>query len=211
MTPAAFALLSFLGIPTGYTGDSVAECRAAAQAWQEDFRYVTEVDAYASMGEGMQHALVFGVAGFAPAVGLELQRGSDLPAVSLAWSATLPVGPVTACRSSRHSHDLYTLQPLRLVAEGGVVIRSHPWPYLRPGVRAIWHRSAWPLGVGAGLGSTLAVMPGRRGAASISPELLLHTGKCCAPGYWLLTLRADFFYPRSEPTAAVASLTFAFW
>ena len=59
--------------------------------------------------------------------------------------------------------------------------------------------------------ATLAAMPSQHGAASISPEVLVHYGRCCAPGYWLLTLRAYVFYPRRYPTTASANVSLAFW
>ena len=192
-------------------GDSPAQCAAAEKTWLEESRYAAEPEVYASMGDGLANAVLFGVAALAPSAGLEGDGGHDRPALALAWSATLPWGPVTACRVGRHSHDLYMLRSLRAVLEAGVLIRSSASPYVRPGLRAIWHRSAWPVGVGAGLGSTLALMPDTRGAASVSPELLLHYGKCCEPGYLVLALRADLFFPRTYPMSAVASLTFAFW
>jgi hypothetical protein len=192
-------------------GDSPSECAAAEAAWQEDFRYVTEAQVYSSMGDGYVDLFVGYLAAIVPAVGLEVERGNGLPAATISWSASLPFGPVTACGSSRHSRNLYELRTLRAVLEGGVVIRSPAWPYLRPGLRAIWHRSTWPLGIGAGVGSTLAHIDNAHAAASLSPELLLHYGSCCAPGYWLLTLRGDVFFPRREPATAVASVTFAFW
>ncbi len=209
----ALAILAFVfGLPGGVlAGDSPAECAAAQAAWREESRSAAEPEVYASMGDGIAKAALFGVAAVVPSVGIELDRAHDGPALALAWSASVPFGPVTACRSGRHSRDLYRLRALRAVLEGGVVLRSSAWPYLRPGLRGIWHRSAWPLGIGAGLGTTLALMPDAHGAASVSPELLLHYGRCCDPGYLLLALRADMFFPRRYPTSALASLTFAFW
>jgi len=204
----ALVLAPFLGV---HAGDSPAECAAAEETWLEESRYAAEPEVYASMGDGMANAVSFGLAAITPSVGFEVDREHDRPAFALAWSATLPWGPVTACRASRRSHDLYTLRSLRAVVEGGVLIRSSTTPYVRPGLRAIWHRSAWPIGVGAGLGSALALTSDKHGAVSVSPELLLHYGRCCAPGYLLLALRADVFFPRTTPASAVASVTFAYW
>jgi hypothetical protein len=75
--------------------------------------------------------------------------------------------------------------------------------FARPGLRAIWHRAARPVGIGAGLGSTL-VWFDSHGAASISPELLVHFGHCCHPGYFTLSVRAGRG-PTVHETAAPAS------
>ena len=210
----ALVSASFLGVASAArAGDSPSECTAERAAWLDraaraDF---DEAAVHASMGDGIANSLLFGIAALVPAVGLEIERGHALPAASLAWSVSRPFGPVTACSTARYSGDLYELRSLRATIEGGVVIRSRPWEYLRPGLRAIWHRTAWPLGVGAGLGTTLALMPEQQGAASVSPELLLHYGRCCGFGYGLLTLRADVFFPSRYPTTATASLGFAVW
>jgi hypothetical protein len=83
--------------------------------------------------------------------------------------------------------------------------------YLRPGLRYVWHRSAWPFGIGAGIGSTLAWTESQQGAASISPELLVHLGHCCEPGYIIVAVRADTFFPRRAPAALIANVGIAFW
>jgi hypothetical protein len=191
--------------------DSMADCIRAREALEAGIPQITEVDVYRSMGEGFYDMGMYALAGIVPNVGVEMERGADLPAVALSWSGSLPFGPVTACRTPRYSHTLYIFRPLRAVIEGGIVIRSPVWEYLRPGLRAIWHRSSWPIGVGAGVGSTLAALPGMHSAASVSPEILVHYGACCAPGYWLLTLRADVFFPRRFPATASANLGLAFW
>jgi len=208
-------LIAWLGIGAlsgeARAGDSPAECAAAEDAWRNRPTRFTEADAYAGMGDAIAAPMFMAAAAMVPTVGVQLERGRDLPAATLSWSASLPFGPITACRTARFSNDLFEFQSLRAVLEGGVVIRSPAWPYLRPGLRAIWHRSNWRMGVGAGVGSTVALMPGQHGAASISPELVLHYGNCCGYGYGLFTLRADVFTPRRYPTTASANLGFAFW
>lgn len=191
--------------------DSMEGCIRAREGLEANVSQLSEVDVYRSMGDGFYDMSVFTLAGLFPNVAVELERGADLPAFALSWSGSLPFGPVTACRTTRYSHTLYVFRPFRAVLETGIVIRSPVWEYLRPGLRGIWQRSSWPIGVGAGIGSTLGAMPNQHGAASISPELLVHYGRCCAPGYWLLTLRADVFYPRRYPATASANLGLAYW
>jgi hypothetical protein len=213
MRCGACALLLVVGLAgTARAGDSPSACPTEPSSSRDpQARDFGELDGYTRMGPGLRDAFNLGLAAVTPAVGLEIERGRDLPATSLAWSASVPFGPVTACQPRTYSHPPSELQSLRATIEGGVVIRAPAWPYLRPGLRAIWHRSTWRLGVGAGIGSTIALMPGQHGAAAVSPELLLHYGRCCDSGYWVLALRTDVFFPRRYPTTAGASIAFAFW
>ena len=41
--------------------------------------------------------------------------------------------------------------------ERSVILSGARTPFVRPGVRAVWHRSNWPLGVGAGFGAALVL------------------------------------------------------
>jgi len=192
--------------------DSPGACAGLDEAarWRFNHQPTTEADVYRSMGEGIGDEIIGRFIAFVPSLGLELERSSPSPGLAIFWTATLPFGPVTACRFSRGG-NLYVLRPLRLVIEPGILVRKPFCAFLRPGLRAIWHRSAWPLGLGAGIGSTLFVSDADRGSASISPELLVHYGRCCAPLYFLLSIRADRFFPRRQPDAVTASLGFAYF
>jgi hypothetical protein len=199
-------------MPGAGSGNSPRACAEAREFESARFArgMVAETELYMSMGDGYRAMAAFYLAAFVPNVGMQFERGSSTPGLALSWSATMPFGPVTACRSSRYG-SLQELYSLRAVIEGGLVFRSPVQPFLRPALRAIWHRTTWPLGVGLGLGSTLAVLHGDHGAASISPELLFHYGGCCGPGYFQLSVRGDLYYPRSEGSATVASLGFVAW
>jgi hypothetical protein len=196
-------------IPT--SGDSPRVCAeiAAAERERRAHQPITEMDVYRGMGDALPATLVMTWAAFVPTLGLQLRRGSRAPSATLSWPGSIPVGPTTACRFSS-SGNLQELRSLRVVLEPGVVVRSPVSLFLRPGLRAIWHRSAWRIGVGAGLGATLLWADRSRFAPSISPELLLHVGRCCGPGYLLVSLRADHYAGR-EPDSAAASLSFTFW
>jgi hypothetical protein len=171
---------------------------------------ITEADVYASMGDGYYAMAVSVLAAIVPNVGGQLERGAGAPALILSWSVSLPFGPVTACRVARYTHSLDELRSLRVVLEPGVIIGNGLRVFARPGLRAIWHRAAWPVGIGGGLGSTL-VWFDSHGAASISPELLVHFGHCCHPGYFTLSVRADRYLPRREPDTLAATIGLTFW
>jgi hypothetical protein len=204
--------LHALPTPLGASGDSARACAALADDQRARLSHgaITEMDVYRSMGDGYAAMAIMQLAMIVPTLGLHAQRGSSAPGMTISWPGQLPFGPVTACRVSTRG-SLEEHRPLRFVFEPGIVVRSPLSVFLRPGVRAIWHRSAWRLGIGAGIGSTLVWIDSDRGAASISPELVMHFGRCCGPGYFLLSLRADRYYPRREPDSAVASLTLTFW
>jgi len=174
-------------------GDSPRLCATLAGAARRrlEERPLTEVDVYRGMGDAFGAMAAMQVATFVPTLGLHLERGSRAPGLVISWPASIPLGPVTACRLSPTGGDLHEFQALRLVVEPGVVVRRPVTLFLRPGLRAIWHRSTWRVGFGGGVGSTLAWIDGDRIAASVSPELTLHIGRCCRPGYVILNVRVD--------------------
>jgi hypothetical protein len=194
-------------------GDSPRRCATLAGEARRrlEERPLTEADVYRGMGDAFGAMAAIRLAAFVPTAGLHLQRGSRVPGLAISWPASIPLGPVTACRVSPGSGDLHEFRALRLVLEPALVVRRPLSVFLRPGLRALWHRSTWRVGFGAGVGSTLAWIDGDRVAASISPELSVHVGRCCAPGYLLINFRADRYYPRREPDTALANIGFAFW
>lgn len=213
LTPEAVNLPRlWLGRPSG-SSDSPQGCRDMEKAWSNyaSAGHIAEADVYASMGEGQYAIAVMTLAAMIPNVGGQVERGSLAPALVLSWSFSLPFGPVTACRVARYSHSLDEHRSLRIVLEPGIIIGGRLSVFARPGLRAIWHRASWPIGLGAGLGSTLVWFDGQHGAASISPELLLHFGDCCAPGYFTLSVRADRYFPRREPDTLAATIGLTFW
>ena len=58
---------------------------------------------------------------------------------------------------------------------------------IRGGYRYIWHRAGARVGFGAGIGSTGELRGPDTPRASLSPELLVHYGRCCLSGYLLLS------------------------
>lgn len=198
--------------PRPTSGDSPRACAALAAAERARMARtpLTEVDVYRSMGDAFGTMAALRWSAVLPTVGVHLQRDSRTPGLALSWSYSLPFGPVTACRSGAPG-DVQEFRSLRLVLEPGLVVRRPVSAFLRPGVRGLWHPSGARIGVGVGIGSTLAWIDAARVAASISPELVLHLGRCCRPGYLLFTVRADRYLPRREPDTLIANVSLAFW
>lgn len=194
-------------------GNSPRDCAALAedQRRRARSRPITEIDVYRGMGDAFGALIAFRWAAFTPTLGMQLERDSRSAGFVISWPASIPVGPVTACRIARFSGDVHEFQSLRLVLEPALVVRRPVSLFLRPGLRAIWHRSNWRVGFGGGFGSTLVWIDGDRFAASLSPELTLHVGRCCQPGYLLINIRADRYYPRREPDTALVNVGFGFW
>jgi hypothetical protein len=194
-------------------GNSPRDCAAMAddQRRRTERRPITEVDVYRGMGDAFGAMVAMRWAAFVPTLGMHLERGSHSPGLVISWPASIPIGPVTACRIAPISGGLHEFHALRLVIEPALVVRRPLSVFLRPGLRAIWHRSSWRVGFGGGIGSTLAWIDGERVAASISPELSLHLGRCCHPGYILINARVDRYYPRREPDTALVNIGFVFW
>ena len=194
-------------------GNSPRECAAMAEDERRraQHRPITEVDVYRGMGDAFGALMAFRWAAFTPTLGMQLERDSRSPGLVVSWPASIPLGPVTACRISSGSGSLHEFRALRLVLEPGLIVRQPLSIFLRPGLRAIWHHSAGRVGVGGGLGSTLTWIDGDGVAASISPELSLHIGRCCQPGYLLVNFRADRYYPRRAPDTALVNIGFVFW
>lgn len=193
-------------------GDTPGACAelAAAERARMAHRPITEMDVYRGMGDAFGTMILLRWASVLPSLGVQAQRDARVPGLSVSWPFSLPFGPVTACNSARGG-GVDEFRPLRLALEPGLVVRSTPVLFLRPGVRAIWHHSQSRVGVGAGLGSTLAWSDGAGVAASISPELLVHLGRCCRPGYLLVTVRADRYFPRRQADTLTATVGLAFW
>lgn len=192
------------------SGDSPRACAALADEkrnWRQH-QPITEVDVLLGLGDAYESVGYMLRAIWVPTLGFLVARGDQGPGLTLSWPGSIPLGPTTACRLSSGGR-LDELRTVRLIIEPGVVVGSPVSVFLRPGLRAIWHRTTWPIGVGAGLGSTLSWGGGGR-AASISPELILHVGHCCGPGYVLFSLRADR-YTGHAPDTAVASLSLTYW
>jgi hypothetical protein len=149
---------------------------------------------FAVMGAAYRAFWMGVLAAAVPHPGVRLERGGRAAGV-LAWQLTygLPVTPVRAevlplgcgneIRDEFRSH--------RVVLEPGIVWSRHAELYVRPGYRFLWHVGRSPFAVGTGIGSTVSLTGDDSTRASVAPELLLEYGRCCAPGYGLLTVRWD--------------------
>jgi len=101
------------------------------------------------------------------------------------------------------------LRPYRALLEPGLVLPaggSYTSYYLRAGLRAIGS-SAGVLGFGLGLGYTQSMSNNL--SSAISQELIITVGRCCSPGYWLLTVRYE--YALSGPSEVWTSIGLPLW
>ncbi|MGE0549122.1 MAG: hypothetical protein AB7R00_18770 [Kofleriaceae bacterium] len=157
----------------------------------------------------MSETLVLRWAALLPNAGFTMRDSS--PGFVLSWGGSLPFGPVTACSQRDRSSHVAKHRAFRAVLEPGLVLADAISLYIRPALRYIWHRSTSSVGIGVGIGSTLEWTKTDRFSASVSPEILLHYGECCGPGYLLFAIRIDEFFPRSEATAVTGSVGLTFW
>jgi hypothetical protein len=151
--------------------------------------------ALAAASDIQLRALLAAVAILVPHPGLQV-RGGDGVRFGLSWPWSWPFGPasereVTPVMCASDHVEEY--KPNRLVLEPGFVLASPTVFFVRPGYRFLWHRLGWPLGIGAGLGSTLEVQAGEV-RASVSPEALVQLGECCRPSYLMFSIRYDRFF-----------------
>lgn len=91
--------------------------------------------------------------------------------------------------SVRHRCHTEELKSHRIVLEPGLVLGNPPVIFVRPAYRFLWHPATSGIGIGAGVGSTWELTGGLGVRGSASPEVVLQLGRCCGPGYALLSLR----------------------
>lgn len=134
---------------------------------------------------------------------------------ALSWPASIPFGRPTA-RSIKRYHcgppTVGTLRAHRIVIEPGLTFGARPTGFGRLGYRGVWHPSSSTWGVGAGIGSTIEIFaPGTTlPRPSLSPELLVHFGECCTPGYVVGIVRYDRFFAGARDAFTI-SLGLAFF
>ena len=128
--------------------------------------------------------------------------------MTLSWPWSLPLGRPEESSPYGHCAEAYHNRH-RLVLEPGIVLNASEAIFVRAGYRYIWHRAGARVGFGAGIGSTGELRGPDTPRASVSPELLVHYGRCCVSGYLLLSLRYDYF-PGAGPGAAAASIGFTY-
>jgi len=129
-----------------------------------------------------------------PHVGAQL-RG-DTPAAVVSWPLSVPFGPTFTCTRTQGTFDVKRHRPHRAVFEPGFVASNRGVGlFVRPGYRFILQPSDWVVGAGGGLGSTIEITGNREPARpSISPEVLIRFGHCCAPSYFTLAFRYDHYF-----------------
>jgi hypothetical protein len=148
------------------------------------------------LGLAIWRVLLFAGAAAIPHVGMVVRGGGDAQ-LALSWPISIPFGPVGACTPHPVLPDSHSdeLQTHRVVIEPSLVVSERPVTFsVRPGYRAILHRAKSLWGFGAGVGSTLELLGRDAPRPSLSPELLLHLGACCEPGYWVVAVRHDSLF-----------------
>lgn len=148
---------------------------------------------WVALGGAAKDSLALIAATLLPHVGPVL-RGPT-PETGLFWPWSFPLGPPSACSRRAGSYQISKYRPFRLMFEpaidfGQVAIVVS----VRPGARYIYHPTAWPAGLGGGLGSTIEFTGKDPFRASLSPEAVVQLGRCCEPGYFLLAIRHEFFF-----------------
>jgi hypothetical protein len=153
-------------------------------------------------------AYVFGpLSVLAPQPGVRV--GDGAADFSLSWSASLPVGPATACR--RTFGGLWYFHSHRVVLDSTFVPARPRELALRPGYRYVWHRSDSWIGAGAGLAPVLQVVRPGAFRAGVSPELLVHVGRCCKALYPFVSVRWDRYFSGAARDQLNASVALGYW
>ncbi|RYE94378.1 MAG: hypothetical protein EOO75_02145 [Myxococcales bacterium] len=148
------------------------------------------------------------VAILVPHIGARL--GTGVTEVVVSWPWSVPLGPDENCRV-RDRYRYEGLSRHRALFEPGLLLGPHVGGFVRPGYRYIVRAGGSDVGLGAGLGSTLERLTGSPWRASVSPEVLVHYGECCSPGYTTLALRYDRFLAGRERDAVTLSLGFTYF
>lgn len=188
-------------------GDSERACLGLETPPQR----MTDMEVHASLGTGLgklAELVVFGpLTVLTPHPGLLVRdSGAEL---SLSWSGSIPVGPITSCKRIWGGVDL--AYGHRLLLESTLVPARPRTFATRAGYRYVHHPSAWRVGVGAGLAGALEVGGPRAVRAGVSPELALHVGRCCGALYWLLSVRWDRYFSGADRDQLNVSLGLVFF
>jgi hypothetical protein len=187
--------------------------------WEALFDPVCAIDEtlLAEPGSGMADSVanlaLGGLATLLPSVGLRFGSAPNITRLQLSWPWSLPLGPAmsTSSKAGPCRDRTFELKPIRLLLEPGLAFTSPTTLFARPGLRFVLHPPGWKTGFGGGVGSTIefAGTSGLRG--SVSPELLLHWGKCCEPGFATFTLRFDRYFAGEDVNAVSAGAGFSFY
>jgi len=209
---SASAVAQVVTVPNGSRprpehGDSPHECAELTRP-----REVTN-DAAVWMGfsEGVDEGVRIFVYGplsvLAPQPGF-IVRGarSDL---ALSWSASYAIGPISACRRTYSGGTFFFAH--RVLVEGTWVASGDRAFTARAGYRYVHHQSTSRLGLGTGLAMALDLAGPHGVRPGVSPELLLHLGRCCSALYWMVSLRWDRYFAAADRNQWMASLGFVYW
>ena len=121
-------------------------------------------------------------------------RGAT-PEPGLSWPWSFPIGPASNCSRRNGTYDVKKYKPLRIMVEPGFISGDKSIAvFLRPGLRFLYHPTAWFVGLGGGVGSMLEITGLEPFRASLSPEALIQFGRCCEPGYVTLSFRREIFF-----------------
>ncbi|MGI5864142.1 MAG: hypothetical protein ACOX6T_19100 [Myxococcales bacterium] len=163
--------------------------------------------------DASRHAILGAAATVVPSIGGRFGKDPQNARLQLSWPWSLPIGPpMSVTRSYGTCRErTYSLKPIRLMLEPGIAWTTPLTLFVRPGMRFVFHPADWRLGIGAGVGSTLEARGPWGFRASLSPELLLHWGRCCKPGFVTLSLRYDRFFAGEEHDAVTTSIGFSFY
>jgi hypothetical protein len=148
---------------------------------------------WVELGGAAKDSVALLAATLLPHVGPTL-RGPT-PETGLSWPWSFPLGPASACSRRAGSYQISKYKPFRLMFEPGIDFGQQALVVsVRPGARYIYHPTAWPAGLGGGLGSMIELTGKEPLRASLGPEVLVQLGRCCEPGYFILAIRHEFFF-----------------
>ncbi len=139
---------------------------------------------------------------------LGFRFGANNPRLTVALPYSVQFGPLLKGERGEG------LRPFRAVLEPGVaqsmgdLAPNQPRTglLLRSGLRRVWNNyGIWGFGLGGGI--TFAFS--RNMSHALSPEVLLTLGRCCSPGFVMLSIRYE--YSISGQSELWTSLGFALW
>jgi hypothetical protein len=146
-----------------------------------------------------------------PHAGAQL-RG-NAPAAVISWPWSLPIGPAWSCTRKPGTLTVRAHRPHRALIEPGIATgKNGTGFFVRPGYRFLHHPSDWVVGVGGGIGSTVEIAGNREPfRPSLSPEAVVHFGRCCDPSYFTLAVRYDRFFGGTIEDILTGSLGYTFF
>lgn len=139
------------------------------------------------------HQLTLLTSTLIPHLNVALRDAKPVPGLSWVWS--FPFGKPMSCSRKSGTFFVDNTYPFRALLEPGLLIDDRTVSlFLRPGARFVYQGATSPIGFGGGIGTMLELTGREPFRASVSPELLVRIGRCCEPGYVMLTARKEFFF-----------------